>query len=512
MKIFVSYSRANTDFVTQMVADLRAICEDIDIWLDTLSILPGGSIISNIEKAIRISDYFLIVLSRKSVASTWVREELDAAIVKQIESEGTFIIPLLLEDCTIPPLLAAKRYINFTGSYNEGIQELTRFLNHEERAGAPIERRCVAALTDLKRTPEWAPRETREYSFLRESVVRFPGDNLVRVLIPRNDGSTQTAVIKADSPLQLLADDLSRELDVSPTQILLIHRETNEILKHQRTPFNCGLKDGDSLLIIYYKQCFHTYSLAAQIGKSAEAPFRLLVYPENDEALPVLRGILYTIERFILRNKGRYHRKKDLSGAEFHCERLRYGNLSDSQLISAKLNGADLRYADCSYTNFRGADLRHADLRDCCFAGANLMLITYDQSTQWGNADLSRSIGLTRPELRKVELAGAKITSLEIIVAPKSILVIIVGVILLMALGLAILYLSCWAALKIALSIIPTPASLVGRFGQWLIGIPVFLAVLTPLANAFGDLVCNLDIITFNVSRLTRKLFDGGGN
>ena len=135
MKLFISYSHRDSPFVNKLVADLKARLEDcdIDIWIDTAKIHAGASIVSGINEGLRGADYYLLVLSNSSVESRWVTEELDAAIVKGIEKGGTFVLPLLIESCAVPPLLAAKKHIDFRSSYDSRLAELCSFLRYEAR-------------------------------------------------------------------------------------------------------------------------------------------------------------------------------------------------------------------------------------------------------------------------------------------------------------------------------------------------------------------------------------------
>jgi hypothetical protein len=99
-KVFVSHASADKPFVDQLVADLAA--RSIPVWYDKLDLRVGESVPGAINAGLSDSKYFAIVLSKASVASSWVREELNAALMTQVAKGGTFILPLLLQDCAIP--------------------------------------------------------------------------------------------------------------------------------------------------------------------------------------------------------------------------------------------------------------------------------------------------------------------------------------------------------------------------------------------------------------------------
>lgn len=121
-KIFISHASADKPFVDKLVADLAS--KSIPVWYDKLDLRIGDSVSGSINAGLTDSKYFVIVLSEAAIASTWVREELNAALMKQVAQGGTFILPILIEDCDIPPLLAHRRYADFRNDYNSALQEL----------------------------------------------------------------------------------------------------------------------------------------------------------------------------------------------------------------------------------------------------------------------------------------------------------------------------------------------------------------------------------------------------
>jgi hypothetical protein len=64
-KIFLSYARENMSMAKQLYNDLKRY--GLDVWLDTESLLPGDRWKDKIQDAIENSNYFIALLSRKSV-------------------------------------------------------------------------------------------------------------------------------------------------------------------------------------------------------------------------------------------------------------------------------------------------------------------------------------------------------------------------------------------------------------------------------------------------------------
>lgn len=135
-KVFLSHSSKDKAFVDRLVADLAK--HSIPVWYDKLDVRLGDSIPGKINKGLAEAKYFAIVLTPSSVASRWVQEELNAALVRQIAESGTFLLPLLLADCTLPPLLAHRHHADFRSSYDAGLQELLDLWGKDAAATAAL--------------------------------------------------------------------------------------------------------------------------------------------------------------------------------------------------------------------------------------------------------------------------------------------------------------------------------------------------------------------------------------
>ncbi|MEM9720502.1 MAG: toll/interleukin-1 receptor domain-containing protein [Bacteroidota bacterium] len=125
-KVFISHSSFDKAFTDKLVEDL--ISWNIPVWYDKFDIKIGESITGKINSGLQKSKYFAIVLSENAINSAWVNEELNAALIKQIHSKGTFIIPLVIDDVEIPPLLAHRRFVDFREDYEMGLNSILSLL------------------------------------------------------------------------------------------------------------------------------------------------------------------------------------------------------------------------------------------------------------------------------------------------------------------------------------------------------------------------------------------------
>lgn len=119
---FICYSHRDSSFVDRLVEDLER--ERIKIWIDKWEIRVGDSLLDKISEGIEKNDYLITVLSKASVRSNWVRKELNAALMKELYIKSVVVLPVLLQECKIPLLIADKKYADFRQSYEAGLTEL----------------------------------------------------------------------------------------------------------------------------------------------------------------------------------------------------------------------------------------------------------------------------------------------------------------------------------------------------------------------------------------------------
>ena len=96
-KIFLSYAREDMGMAKQLYNDLKRY--GLDVWLDTESLLPGDRWKDRIQDAIENSNYFIALLSTKSVNKKgFVQKELKTAleVLDLFLNSKRFILPVRL--------------------------------------------------------------------------------------------------------------------------------------------------------------------------------------------------------------------------------------------------------------------------------------------------------------------------------------------------------------------------------------------------------------------------------
>lgn len=146
VKVFISYSSKDSDFITKLTNDLRK--KGFEVWLDKWEIRVGDDIFEKIQLGIRNSDYVILVLCHNSVSSGWVDKEWKIVYWNEITSGKVRLLPTLLEDCDVPEFLKIKKYADFRKGYENGFEELLiplesttplsiRKENHQKRVAGP---------------------------------------------------------------------------------------------------------------------------------------------------------------------------------------------------------------------------------------------------------------------------------------------------------------------------------------------------------------------------------------
>jgi hypothetical protein len=122
-ELFLSHSSADVRFVRRLAKILAD--HGVKCFVSSASIRGGHEWHDQIGAALKRCDWFLVVVSRKSVQSRWVRHELIAALQKQRYRER--IIPLRYQTCDAEKLswaLSNFQEIDFRKNVHQACSEL----------------------------------------------------------------------------------------------------------------------------------------------------------------------------------------------------------------------------------------------------------------------------------------------------------------------------------------------------------------------------------------------------
>ena len=92
---FISYSHNDKAFARRLYDSLQG--RGIRCWLDEHALVPGDRIIRVVNEAIRVNDKLLLCCSEAALQSSWVEDEIAAAIKKERAERRDVLIPLNLD-------------------------------------------------------------------------------------------------------------------------------------------------------------------------------------------------------------------------------------------------------------------------------------------------------------------------------------------------------------------------------------------------------------------------------
>ena len=140
---FISYSSKNQLFADRLYADLQN--KGVRCWLATEDLKIGDRTRIRIDESIRLHDKLLLVLSKHSVASDWVEQEVETALERERKEKRTVLFPIRLDDAVMkvesgwPALIRNTRNIGdfrkwkLHDSYGRAFDRLLRDLKAEEK-------------------------------------------------------------------------------------------------------------------------------------------------------------------------------------------------------------------------------------------------------------------------------------------------------------------------------------------------------------------------------------------
>jgi hypothetical protein len=126
--VFLCHSSVDKGLVRMVNDDLRRL--GATTWLDENNIKVGESLVGKISDGLKTSQFLAVFLSPKSIKSQWTGREWQSFLARQLAGSSITILPVLVEKCEVPAILADLKYANFAESYHDGLKELRAAIAH----------------------------------------------------------------------------------------------------------------------------------------------------------------------------------------------------------------------------------------------------------------------------------------------------------------------------------------------------------------------------------------------
>jgi uncharacterized protein YjbI with pentapeptide repeats len=96
---FISYSAKDEKFAEKLYADLKK--EHVNCWFAKESLKIGDIIRPTIDQAIRENDKLLVIMSKNSIDSPWVKDEVESAIEEKGISKRKILFPIMIDSTAL---------------------------------------------------------------------------------------------------------------------------------------------------------------------------------------------------------------------------------------------------------------------------------------------------------------------------------------------------------------------------------------------------------------------------
>jgi TIR domain len=115
--VLLSCKDADKEIIDNLHYWLQKIAS-IPVWYDSLKLPGGSSIDKELPKAIANCRSIILVLSKASIASGWIRKQYEIATEHQMKFRDFHIIPVRIEECDPPDYIGP---VNIIDLYSQGL-------------------------------------------------------------------------------------------------------------------------------------------------------------------------------------------------------------------------------------------------------------------------------------------------------------------------------------------------------------------------------------------------------
>jgi tetratricopeptide (TPR) repeat protein len=171
--VFLSYARRDRpEWVAALAENLHQ--RGFEVFLDDWEIGGGDVLVHELDRGILESRHGVLVLTRSYFERPYVRAEYAAILQRTIEGRQR-VVPVLVDDVEVPPLLASRVWVDFRGAegpaYDAKLEELARALRGQRARDRPARTGVPVAPPAARYRPEGALRRTLRIGADRVSLL-----------------------------------------------------------------------------------------------------------------------------------------------------------------------------------------------------------------------------------------------------------------------------------------------------------------------------------------------------
>ena len=120
--LFLCHASEDKPFVDRLSSFLSQ--QAVPVWYDRYEIQVGESIVQRVGEGLSAASHVVVILSQASVQKPWVLKELSSSLMRQLRDASVTLMPVIAEDCVIPPLLSDIKYADCRRDSDKGFADL----------------------------------------------------------------------------------------------------------------------------------------------------------------------------------------------------------------------------------------------------------------------------------------------------------------------------------------------------------------------------------------------------
>ena len=128
-RVFISYAHEDIKFARRLYRAL-AKTPGVEPWLDKANLLPGLEWEPAIRKAIRESEFFVALLSKRAVTKRgFIQKEFKTAlsIWEEFPEGQVYLVPVRLEECALPSgRMSEIHYVDLFPNWERGLRQILK--------------------------------------------------------------------------------------------------------------------------------------------------------------------------------------------------------------------------------------------------------------------------------------------------------------------------------------------------------------------------------------------------
>ena len=126
------------------------------MWFDEWKIRAGDSFPGSVVAALQVFDTLILVWSEHARASSWVRAELEVALTRRIEEGDLRVVPVLLDDTTLPAFVRPLKHLRIDEGIPAVVDAIMGFASDRDRLRA-VQAVLSEAEIDVRFVPAVGP-------------------------------------------------------------------------------------------------------------------------------------------------------------------------------------------------------------------------------------------------------------------------------------------------------------------------------------------------------------------